>query len=129
MSYQIQLENNVLQIALSDRVTGDDLHALLYATANYERTPTVPNRVTDMSGITELGIGFPEVFAIAEKRRRLRFPNSFKSAIIAPQSEHVGYARMFQTLNDNPQIAIRIFSNREAADEWIAGPCKLSRQE
>lgn len=129
MPYQILLDNDVLQIALRGRVTGDDLHALVDETANYERAPIIPDRVTDMSAISELSIGFPDVLAAAEKRRNLRFPNSFKSAIVALESEHVGYARMFQTLNDNPQIAIRIFPNRQAAAEWIAASVDLSCQE
>lgn len=129
MSYQILIDNNVLQIALKGRVTGDDIQALVNETANYERAAIIPHRVTDMSEISEFDIGFPDVLAAAEKRRILRFPNSFKSAIVAPESEHVGYARMFQTLNDNPQIAVRIFPNRQAATEWIAGSDDPSRQE
>jgi hypothetical protein len=34
----------------------------------------------------------------------------------------VGFARMFQTLNDNPQIEIRIVPPLEAARVWIAEP-------
>lgn len=86
----------------------------------------VPHRITDMTGITDFGIGFPDVLTLAETRRRLKFPNSFRSAIIAPRSEHYGVARMFQTLNDNPQIDIRIFMDKAAAHEWISSPGDIS---
>jgi hypothetical protein len=31
-----------------------------------------------------------------------------------------GYARMFQALNDHPQITIEVFSDRETALRWLA---------
>jgi hypothetical protein len=68
----------------------------------------------------ELAIGYPEISALAAKRRQLRFPNPLKSAIIARNPQHLGYARMFQILNDNPQITIRIFSDETSASRWIA---------
>jgi hypothetical protein len=120
MPYQISLDNNVLQIMLNGRITGSDLQAIVDETINYDRAALVPHRVTDMSAITELSIGFPDVLAVAERRRILKFPNPYKSAIVAPQSEHVGFARMMQTLNDNPQVAIKVFSNRQDAINWIA---------
>ena len=33
----------------------------------------------------------------------------------------MGIARMFQTLNDNPQISIRIFTNAAEAMSWLQG--------
>lgn len=119
MAYHISIENNVLQIALTGRVTGSDLLRVVSETVNYERDPVVPHRVTDLTKITTLDVSFPDVMTIAEQRRVLRFQNSFKSAIIAQQELHLGYARMFQTLNDNPQIYIKIFADRQAADRWL----------
>ena len=120
MAYYISIENNVIQIALTGRVTGGDLQAVIAETAQYERTPITPHRVTDLSEITELDVNFPDVMTIAQQRRKLKFQNSFKSAIIAQHDLHLGYARMFQTLNDNPQIYIRIFANRREADRWVS---------
>ena len=120
MPYEILIENNVVQIALIGRVTGRDLQRLMSEAVHYESAPVVPHRVTDMSEITHLDVGFPDIMTIAEQRRTLKFPNSFKSAIIASRDLHMGYARMFQTLNDNPQIAIKIFAERKAADEWVS---------
>jgi len=129
MPYKIAVENNVLRIALNGRITGGDLLDLAAETTNYEHgVDVVPHRITDMTGIAELAIHYPDVSNLAAKRRQLRFPNPFKSAIIACQVQHLGYARMFQTLNDNPQIAIRIFPDEASAGEWIASPGNFTRE-
>jgi len=121
MPYTIKLENKVLRLALSGRITGHDLLSVLAEAKNYEtNVDVIPHRITDMSGIVELAVHYADVSVLAEKRRELRFPNSFKSAIIANNPQHLGYARMFQTLNDNPQITIRIFPDESAASQWIA---------
>jgi len=123
MPYKIALEDGVLRIALTDHLTASEFHALADEAPRYERgVPRVPHRITDMRGITRLGIHYPEVQDFAWKRRALSFPNSFKSAIIATDSAHLGYARMFQMLNDNPQIAIRIFPDEPSANDWINCP-------
>ena len=128
MPYKITVENKVLCIALSGRITGLDLDGLGAEMKNYEQNvDVIPHRITDMTGIVELAVNYPEVSTLAEKRRELHFPNRFKSAIVAANRQHVGYARMFQTLNDNPQIAIRIFPDEASASEWIASPGDFER--
>jgi hypothetical protein len=47
----------------------------------------------------------------AEHRKAQTLANPVKSAAVAPQPVHVGFARMFQTLNEHPQITIEIFSS------------------
>jgi len=49
----------------------------------------------------------------------VRLKNYIKSAIVANNPSQFGFARMFQTLNDNPQIEIRIFPAAESAMEWL----------
>lgn len=119
MAYQITVQDGVLLVALTGRVTGDDLKLLAEEARNYEGGEVVPHRITDMTGISEMDLPHRDLFALAEKRRALTFPNRFKSAIIANQPLQFGYARMFQTLNDNPHIDIRVFSDGHSASEWI----------
>ena len=123
MPYTIKLENNVVRVALKGRITASDLVALAAESKNYEHdVEVIPHRITDMTGVEELAIHYPDISALAAKRSPLRFPNAFKSAIIARDTHHVGYARMFQTLNHNPQIEVRIFPDEASASEWIACP-------
>ena len=123
MPYTITVKNKVVHCALTGRITGLDLAALQGESKNYEQNvDVVPHRITDMTGIEELAIHFPDISALAAKREPLRFPNSFKSAIIARDMLHLGYARMFQTLNQNPQIVVQIFPDEASAIKWIACP-------
>jgi len=59
------------------------------------------------------------VNALAERRRTVALQHPIRSAIVAPTPVSFGFARMFQTLNDHPQIAISIFSTVEAAEAWL----------
>jgi len=78
-----------------------------------------PNRITDVTGITELTVRYPDVEAVATMRKNLKFPNAYKSAIVAKEKLHLGYARMFQMLSANPQIDVQIFPDLESANKWI----------
>jgi hypothetical protein len=40
---------------------------------------------------------------------------------------HYGFARMFQMLNDNPRIQIRIFGTAEEAVEWLRSGTRRER--
>lgn len=120
MAYTLKLENNVLRFTLSGRVTGSDLMSALFEVKKYEENvPVVPHRITDLDG-AEMAIHYVDISSMAAHRRQLRFPNPFKSAIIARNPQQLGYARMFQTLNDNPQITIRIFPDELSASDWVA---------
>ena len=122
MPHQISNIDNVLHVSLTGIVTGADLDQAAAAAREYESGPTVPHRVTDLTGVVSLNLNYETVRALASRRRTLRFPHAFKSAIIAPQPSQLGFARMFQTLNDNPQITIQIFPDKAAALQWIATP-------
>jgi hypothetical protein len=122
MPFQIANIDNLLQISLTGVVTGVDLDQAAAAAREYESGPIVPHRLTDLTGAVGLNLTFESVWALAARRRALRFPNAFKSAIVAPQPSQLGFARMFQTLNDNPQITIQIFADKTAALQWIAAP-------
>jgi hypothetical protein len=121
MPYTITVENNVIRTVLTGRITPRDLADLAAESKNYEYdVAVIPHRITDMTKVEELAIHYPDISALAATRGQLLFPNSFKSAIIACSIIHLGYARMFQTLNRNPQILVRIFPDEASALEWIA---------
>jgi hypothetical protein len=81
------------------------------------------NRIGDVTEVEVFDLTFQSVFALAAKRRSRRLANCVKSALIARRDIEIGFAMMFQTLNDHTQIEIRIHSTRGAAKEWFAqGP-------
>ena len=54
------------------------------------------------------------MFALAERRAQRAITAPTRSALVAKRPVHYGFARMFQMLNDNPRIQIRIFATAEA---------------
>ena len=78
------------------------------------------NRITDLTSIEMIEIGFAEVYEIAHRRSALKFAAPIKSAFVARRPIHCGFARMFQTLMDNPQIEVRIVASLEEARDWFA---------
>ena len=50
-------------------------------------------------------------------RRAINEP--IRSALVASKPVQFGFARMFQMLNDNPRVQIRIFGSLEEAHQWL----------
>jgi len=123
MPYTINDDGPVLEFSLFGTLTNADLSKLGDdAWAIDGGAAIVKPRITDMRPITRLEINFTGVSDLATTRLAMRFPNAFKSAIVAPDLPHFGFARMFQTLNDHPQITIAIFPDEAVAREWLMAP-------
>lgn len=121
MPYHARLEGEIIQIDFFEVATSRDFVEIASVMEELERSCTaVPHRITDVSKTSGMNIGFTDILALADRRKALRFKNTFKSAIVAPQPVQLGLARMFQILNDHPQITIKIFSDLAATQAWIA---------
>ena len=120
MAYLMALESGILRFTLSGAVTPQDLLDAMREADEIEKgLDPVPNRITTAAGVIDIQIGYKEVRAFAWHRRDIRFPNVFRSAIVVSSPVQQGLARMFQTLNDNPQIVIQIFDDEAAALAWL----------
>jgi hypothetical protein len=121
MPIRIETEAPFFRILMEGRITGADLFD---AAGEVERLENglqrIPDRVIDLSAVA-LDTNFAAVLELASRRVSRVFPNSFRSAIVAPTPAVMGFARMFQTLNTNPQIELRIFDSRESAEAWLIG--------
>lgn len=121
MPVSIEYKESLIHMRLYGCIdTAAMTEALAELTAMEEQGPFIPSRVTDTTGITHYELGFDEMLALATTRRSTIFPNCFKSAIIVGNEEQTGFARMFQTLNTNPQIEIQIFDDARKALEWVS---------
>jgi hypothetical protein len=78
------------------------------------------DRIADATSLDEVEIAFPDVLLLANRRLGRTFTRRVKSAVIARRSVHIGFARMFQTLNEHPQIEIRIVPSMDEALKWLA---------
>jgi hypothetical protein len=120
MSFTIVEEKDFVRIKLFGVLTSEDMIALVTAADVIERDrDPVPNRLADMRDVTEVQIRFPDVQGFANARRARRFQNTFKSAIVVGNPVQSGMARMFRSLNDNPQIVVEVFEDEAAALAWF----------
>jgi len=81
--------------------------------------PTAPHRIAHLAGDFVGELGFMELNAFVAKRRVVRLKNPVKSAIVVGGAAQFGFARMFQTLNDNPDIRVEIFQAEAPALAWL----------
>jgi hypothetical protein len=120
MPCSVTQQGSILRILFSGTLTSQDLERGAERVAEIEDScAVIPHRTADLRPVERLEIDFEGVLALANARRRRPFQNRFKSAIIAPDMPHYGFARMYQTLNDHPQMCIAIFENDARAVEWL----------
>ena len=123
MSYALRMEGGTLKIEFSGTFTNQDLSRGVIDVEELEESSALPlHRIADLGPVERLEIDFAGVLTLAEARRWRRFKSPFKTAIIAPDIAHYGFARMYQTLNDHPQMAIAIFGEEEEAVDWLRLP-------
>jgi hypothetical protein len=121
MPFQIQVEAAIIRITFTGDANKSELADALIELERLEADlERVPDRLTDLTGLKDRDWSFSTVFPVTEDRRKRVFPNKFRSAIVAPTPAAYGYARMFQTLNDNPQIDIQVFKTKDEAEKWLA---------
>jgi hypothetical protein len=53
------------------------------------------------------------------KRAQRSIPEPIRAALVACKPIQFGFARMFQMLNDNSRVQIRIFGTLEEAQQWL----------
>ena len=80
------------------------------------------DRITDLTAVECFDVGFREIYYFAIRRSAQRFSRVVKSAIVVHDPEQQGIARVYEALNENPQIQIRILRSVTEATEWFADP-------
>ena len=121
MPFEIRDEGSYYFAHLSGVLDRADLNAVTAEIERLEDKGPPKDRVTDFTAIDRIDVGFEEVFALAERRAQRTITAPIRSALVAKKPVHFGFARMFQMLNDNPRIQIRIFGTAEEAVEWLSG--------
>ena len=122
MAYKIKEEPAFIRITFSGTLKAHELQAALKQLEAMEAACVImPPRLIDLSEVEQSEIKAEDVQAVAAKRKSRRFPNAYRSAIVAPEPAQYGYARMFQSLTDHPDIRIRVFDTVTEATAWLAG--------
>jgi hypothetical protein len=81
--------------------------------------PVAPHRIANLTAGTVGDFSYVEMDAYVAKRRVVRLKNRVKSAIVVGDAVQFGFSRMFQTLNNNPDIRVEIFQSEEPALAWL----------
>jgi len=123
MPSHVSVKDGVIHVSFAGVITEADLDQLATDVLEIETAASViPDRITDLTMVTAMEIDFSSILSLARRRMESTIGNQIKSAIVACRPEHVGFARMFQTVNRHPHITIRIFEDMESAVEWLAAP-------
>jgi len=118
MPFEIRDEGGYYSARLFGTLDRTDLNAVMVEIERLEDIVT-KDRLTDLTALEHIDVGFEEVFALAVKRAQRLIPAPIRSALVADKPIQFGFARMFQMLNDNPRVQIRIFGNLEEAQQWL----------
>ena len=121
MSFSLSIDDGVLRLDLAGTVTPGELDRIADAVGEAEDAAAAyPHRVIDLTGVTRFEVSFDDMFALARRRRERSQAKPIRSALVAATPVQLGYARMFQTLNDHPRITVRIFPDVDGALAWLA---------
>jgi len=121
MPFEITIQDDYFVFRLYGVVTSVDLDRIASEVEVLEDSiPTAIDRITDITSVERFDVGFPAVNILAGRRSVRQFSKPVKSAIIVRESVQFGLARMYQMLNDNSQIEIRILRSVTEAKDWFA---------
>ena len=120
MPFDVVMEGARMSIRVHGTVTAQDLVDLVEQVAALESAqPTAPDRIVDVTEAEAMNAGFPEMLGLAQRRRAAELRNPIRSAVVTSNDVQYGMARMYQTLNDHPQITLRIFKSLSEATDWL----------
>ena len=119
MPFEIRDEGKYYSARLFGILDRAELNAMTNEVERLEDAGVLIDRLTDLTALERIDVGFEEVFALAARRAERKVATPIKSALVANRPVQFGFARMFQMLNDNPRIQIRIFGNLDEAQQWL----------
>src|SRR5262245_2667141 len=99
MAYEIKVDDGILCIAMTGELSGAELVEIAMVLARIEtEAEVVPHRLVDLRMANGIRLDFNQMREVAAIRNATRLKNPIKSAVIAAEAVHYGFARMFQTL-------------------------------
>jgi hypothetical protein len=123
MPFELTTPGDVLFARLFGVFTAPDLNQLASAAEIAEASHLVSlDRLTDLTAVERFDVRFREIFYFAIRRRTQRFTRVVKSAIVAQEPAQFGIASLYDVLNENPQIQVRVLRSVAEAEAWFAEP-------
>jgi hypothetical protein len=121
MPFELTTPGSVLFARVFGVFTARELNRLATEAEIAEAShPVSLDRITDLTAVENFEVDFRDIYYFAIRRSAQRFSRIVKSAIVVRESIQFGIARIYEALNENPQIQIRILRTITEAAEWFA---------
>ena len=121
MPFAFSYDGPLLLITISGTLSAADLESITDEVILIEDGgANTPNRLTDFRQVTEAAVGYAEMSRVTDRSRARPLHAPLRSALLVNQPVQLGYARMFQILNDHPRVTVRIFEDEPSARAWLA---------
>src|SRR5436190_9079113 len=121
MPFELTTPGAILMARVFGEFTAPELNHLAAEAEIAEAShPVSLDRITDLTAVERFEVGFREIYYFAIRRSVQRFSRVVKSAIVVQEPVQLGIARVYEALNENPQIQIRILRSVAEATEWFA---------
>jgi hypothetical protein len=122
MPFELTEKSGYFVVRCYGIVSPDDLAAMVHRAIEVEAAhPDGIDRIADFSDVEVFNIQYATVSDFAKARRQQTFPRTVKSALVADRPVAMGFARMYQTILNHPQIELCIFPTMEEAVAWVTG--------
>ena len=119
--------NGLLSISVTGTVSREDLEHMFDEIERIEDShPGIPSRLADFRQVERFDADFAHVFPLAERRKKRQHHAPHRTAIVVEKPLHVGFVRLYQTLNDNPRTKIEVFSDPARAMDWLAAAASVA---
>jgi hypothetical protein len=121
VAFDSKMAQGIVCLTFRGYVMAEDIRDMVDLLTKIETEARVsPDRIVDLSAIAGISLNFSAITNYAAARRTAPLKNKVKAAIVAPHPLQYGFARMFQTLNDNPDINMEIFTDKDSGLTWIS---------
>ena len=125
-----EIKDDILYGYFPDTLSDRDFHELPEEFDTIElKYSTLPNRLVSLCNVKSFNANFSAVLLLAEKRNKKVFSTAFKTAILVCNNYQLGFARMYQTFIENPNMRIEIFLDESEALKWLrSGDTRLTNR-
>jgi hypothetical protein len=120
MPYSIDTTKSFIQVRYTGTIDNNDIQNVLQESLKaYDQNLHLFNRIEDMRNLRGIRLGFSELLDFTQNLRAIQLPQPVKTAILTANPLQYGMARMFQSILEHSQMKIQIFTDEEAATEWV----------
>jgi len=120
MICQYKYKDGILFITFPETLSDNDFRLVNEEFENIEKQySVVPNFIVSLNNVKTFNGDYHSVQKLATQRAEITFPNKILEAILVTNDFQMGFARMYQIVNNNPQLTVEIFKDEAKAIEWI----------